>query len=242
MALKKGSILPVNVNPGYLPRTFVESLALSYKALPHLLPIIANTSAIPNRARTQNGEAFLASDAEWVLLLDSDMMWEPDAIIRLTKTARQTKAKAISGLTFMEQKNRVIPHAYATIPNNQGGKILAPYAVLPTLTEPFQVDAVGGACFLVHRDVYQAVYEMTKGTTRYYWQEDVYNPKSNDQQGEDITFSKRIYAAGFNILYEPRAVFLHTSKETLLGPKEYLDFLERLNIEHAHLRQLPGDL
>lgn len=234
--MKKGSILPANVNPGYLPRTFVESLALSYKALPHLLPIIANSSAIPNRARTQNGTTFLQSEAEWILLLDSDMMWEPDAIIRLTQTAKQRKVKAVSGLTFMEQKNRVIPHAYATIPDGQGDYILAPYAVIPTMDEAFPVDAVGGACFLVHRDIYQDVYEQTKGTTRYYWQEDVYNPKSNDQQGEDITFCKRILAAGYEILYEPRAVFLHTSKETLLGPQEYLDFLERLNIEHAHLR------
>ena len=227
--VKRNTVVPANVNPGYLPRMFVECLARSYKALPHLMPIMARSHAMPNMARTQNGEAFLASEAEWILLIDSDMQWEPDAIIRLLKTAKEKKAKAVSGLTFMDQKNRVIPHAYATVPNKEGGKSLAPYAVLPTMDDAFQVDAVGGACFLVHRDIYQDVYDMTKRSTAYYWQEDVYNHKSKAMQGEDLTFSKRIKAAGYDIWYEPRSYWPH-EKTVLFDVQEYLDFIEGLNL------------
>lgn len=232
--MKKNRVLPMNVNPGFLPRTFVKCLADSYKAIPHLMSIQEESSAIPNRARTKNGEMFLASDAEWALLLDSDMTWEPVCIIQLLQTAKEKRAKVVSGLTFMEQKGRVVPHAYAYIPDNQGGTALAPYAVLPSMTEPFIVDAVGGACLLVHRDVYASVKELTKKTTAHYWQEDVYSAKNREMKGEDLVFSERITAAGYDIWYEPRAPFPHLRKPDLLGVGDYVAFLDRAGIEHPY--------
>lgn len=227
----------MNVNPGYVPRLFVECLAHSYKALPHMLPIQTYTSAIPNRARTINGLAFLQSEAEWALLLDSDMTWEPGAIIQLTKTAKRKRAKAVSGLTFMEQSGgRIVPHCYDEIPNNQGGKARAAYAVLPTLDQPFKVKAVGGACFLVHRDVYQDVKKITEGMTGYFWQEDRYNPKVGEMEGEDIVFSDRIRTAGYDIWYEPRAPFLHKTKGDILGLPEHIEFLDKAGISHGYQR------
>jgi hypothetical protein len=230
--MKKGRVLPMNVNPGFLPRSFVKCLARSYKAIPHLMEIQEESSAIPNLARTKNGKAFLASEAEWALLLDSDMTWEPVSIIQLLKTAKEIKAKVVSGLTFMEQKNRVVPHAYAYIPDGQDGTVLAPYAVVPTLTEPFKVDAVGGACLLVHRDVYLDVKKLTEKTTAHYWQQDVYSPKNKEMKGEDLVFSERITAAGHNIYYEPRAPFPHLRKPDLLGVQDYVGFLDGAGIEH----------
>lgn len=240
--MRKGSILPMNVNPGYLPKMFVESLSLSYKALPHLLPVQMGTSALINNARTNNGLAFLESEAEWALLIDSDMVWFPEAIIRLLKTAKEQKAKVVSGLTFMQQKARIVPHAYAMIPNQKGGDgkpILAPYALLPSFEEPFKVEATGGACLLVHRDVYADVKKMTEKTTAYYWQEETYSPRNKKQKGEDLVFCERIKAVGYDIWYEPRSLWLHTKKPETIGVKEYIAFLESLKIEHGQL--LPTD-
>lgn len=233
--MRRGTVMPANVNPGFLPRPFVLCLAQSYKALPHLLPITAETSPLINLARTNNGKAFLESEAEWILLIDSDMTWEPDAIIRMLKTAKETKAKAVSGLTFMEQKGRVIPHAYALIPNKAKADdfVLAPYAVLPSLTEPFTVEAVGGACFLVHRDVYEDVRRLTQGTTAYFWQEEQYSPKNDAMKGEDLVFCERIKACGYDIVYEPRAYFPHLSKGKFTGLQEYVNFLDVAGIEHG---------
>ena len=233
--MKKGSILPATIYYKGVPMLFVQALIASYKAMNNLMPLQAETSAILNQARTKNGLAFLESEAEWIFLVDTDMWWEPSALIRLMKTARETKAKAVAGLAFMEQKGRVIPNAYAFIPDGSGGKVLAPYAVLPTMDKPFTVDATGGSCFLVHRDVYVAVKGMMKGKTKFYWQEDVYLPIADDMQGEDITFSKRIIEAGFDILYEPRAMFSHLSKETLLDVREYLKFIEVIENDATHV-------
>ncbi len=233
--MKKNSIMPACVYYGGVPMTFVSALIESYRALHNLLPLQAESSAMINRARTKNGKAFLKSDAEWILLLDTDMWWTPDAIIRLMKTAKEKKAKVVAGVAFMEQKDRIIPNAYAFIPDGSGGKTLAPYAVLPTFGAPFTVDATGGSCLLVHREVYQSVMEMqmAKADTAYYWQEDEYMPIKKEMQGEDITFSKRITEAGYDIWYEPRALFSHLSKDKLLDVREYLAFLERSKIRHA---------
>lgn len=234
--MKKNSILPMNVSPGYVPKVFVECLSMSHKALSNLLPIQMGTSALPNRARTENGHAFLASEAEWALLIDSDMTWLPDAIIRLMKTAKETGAKAISGLTFMQQHGRIVPHAYQYLPqeSHPNGKVLAPYAVLPTMTEPFKVQAVGGACFLVHRDVYEGVAKMQllKGETAYLWQEERYLRHEKAMRGEDLVFCERINEAGYDILYEPRAPFLHTHKPDVIKWAEYVAFLDAQGIPH----------
>ncbi len=74
-----------------------------------------------------------------------------------------------------------------------------------------------------------------RGDTAYYWQEDEYMPIKGEMQGEDITFCKRITEAGYDILYEPRALFSHLSKDNLLDVREYLDFLKVHNIEHGSL-------
>ncbi len=231
--MKKNTIMPATVYYGGVPMTFLQSLISSYKALTNLLPLQAETSGMINLARTRNGKAFLMSQAEWILLLDTDMWWEPGAIIQLMRTAKERKAKIIAGLAFMEQKERIIPNAYAFIPSGEGQKELAPYAVLPSMTEAFTVDATGGSCLLVHRDVYRDVMELTAGTTAYFWQEDIYMPVKNEMQGEDITFCKRATVAGYDIWYEPRAHFSHLSKETLLDVKEYVAFLDRSKIRHA---------
>ena len=231
--MKKNKIIPANVNPGYLPIDFVRCLAKSYKALPQLGEILTETSSLPNMARTKNGLNFLRGDGEWMLLVDSDQAWEPQAIIQLLRTAKEKKVKIVSGMTFMQQQGRIIPHAYQRITDQ---KVLAPYAVLPSLTEPFKVTAVGGGCLLVHREVIEKVKEMTDGTTSYYWWEETFDLAVGKMTGEDITFCERASAAGFEIWYEPKAIFGHADRRQILGPLEYLGFLRRSNIEHAHLR------
>lgn len=199
-----------------------------------MMEIQEESSAIPNLARTKNGEAFLASKAEWALLIDSDMTWEPVSIIQLLKTAREKNAKVVSGITFMEQKDRIVPHAYADIPDGRGGVVIAPYAVLPSINEPFTVEAVGGACLLVHREVYEKVREMTKGVTRYYWQEIMYSPKNHEMKGEDIVFSERIRAAGYEIWYDPTAPFPHLRKPELVTVQLYVDWLDSKGIPNPY--------
>jgi GT2 family glycosyltransferase len=221
--------MPAVVYHRAVPMMFVQSLIESYKAMPHLMPLQASSNALPNRARTMNGRAFLESEAEWIFLIDDDMAWVPASLIQLVQTAKEKKATAVSGFTFMEPRDgRVVPHAYDLVPTGSGGYTQMPFVMLPSMTEPFKVKAVGGACFLVHRQVYEDVLALAQGKTGYPWQEEVYNPAMDAQLGEDLVFSHRIRQAGHDIWYEPRAVFLHTRKPSFLGLKEYSESLERL--------------
>lgn len=225
--MKKGTVLPLNVNPGSVPRYFAECISESNRELSWLLPLHMDSSAHLNAARTRNGNYFLQSGAEYALLLDSDMIWRPSDIVRLRRTARELGAKIVSGLYFGQQYGRLIPIAYAQPPDKQ---TLLPYAVVPSMSEPFKVDGAGGGCLLVHRDVYKAVAETTKGTTAYLWQEDIYNPATDTQMGEDLVFCLRAKEAGFDTWVEPRAIFGHLKKPDILGAKDYLDFLGTLNL------------
>lgn len=220
--MRKGTVLPLNINPGLVPRYFAECISESNKELSWLLPLHTDSSAHMNAARTRNGNFFLESGAEYALLLDSDMIWEPKDIVRLRRTARELNAKVVSGLYFGQQHGRIIPIAYAIPPE---GKTLRPYATLPSWDEPFKVDGAGGGCLLVHRDVYEAVAEMTKGTTAYLWQEDIYNPETDTQIGEDLIFCLRAKEAGFDVWMEPRAIFAHLKKPDVLGVRDYQSFL-----------------
>lgn len=238
--MRKGSITPLNINPGLLPMEFVESLTNSMKSMPHLNVPIIRSSSLLNMARTKNVQDFLDSDAEWAFQIDSDMVWLPRDLIRLTKTAKKTGGKVVSGLAFMEQKGRIVPHAYSFVPTEPGRKILAPYAVLPSYKTPFTVEAAGGACLLVHREVYEAVYNIYKDRdTAYYWHEEEYMPVAGKMQGEDITFSKRVREAGYDIYYDPQAFFGHLAKGALVGVKEHLDFLDSQGIDPTK-HTLPG--
>ena len=241
--MMRDSVVPMVVYHRAVPMYFVQSLIDCYREIRRFMPLIANSSALPNRARTMNGKEFLYSEAEWCLLVDDDMMWTPDSVKRLLKTAKETEAKAVSGLTFIEKEikgeHRVFPHAYQIVPIGDDRYAQMPMAAIP-MDRAFQVHAVGGACFLVHRDVYRAVYGMAKGLTGYPWQEDVYQPKLGEQMGEDLVFCQRIRKAGFDIWYEPRAPFLHMRKPSFVGLEDYVNSLE--SMDTSDVLALDGNL
>jgi len=235
----RDSIVPMVVYHRAVPIYFVQSLIDCYRDVRRFLPLIANSSALPNRARTMNGKEFLAGQAEWALLIDDDMAWTPESVKRLLKTAKETGARAVSGLALIEKESgngkRVYPHAYQIVPLGDDRYEQLPIATIP-MDRPFQVHAVGGACFLVHRDVYQAIAGLARGITAYPWQEEVYQPGLDSQMGEDLVFCQRIRKAGFDIYYEPRAPFLHMRKPSFLGLEDYVASLESLatqDVEHS---------
>lgn len=222
MAVKKRGIMPAFIHPPYgVSQLFMESMVNSYRAGVFQHMYTAGSSSRTNAVRTENGRRFLESDAEWIFLVDTDMVWEPGAIITLTQSAKKLGAKAISGWALMP-KSGLWPHAVKV-----GAEGIVPWGAIDPLSEPIQVDAVGGACFLVHRDIYSTVKETYQGKTEYVWQDEVYDETYDMQVGEDITFCQRITEAGYQIWYEPSAIFGHL-KPQLLGAGEYSAFQSRL--------------
>jgi hypothetical protein len=220
---KYKGIMPAFVYPpAGVPQLFMHAMHNSYKSGAFKHDWTAGVGSRPNKARTQNGHNFLASEAEWIFLVDTDMVWEPKDIITLRQYAEQHNIKAISGFTVMMRKG-IWPHAM-----RYDGTSYVPYGEIEPFSAPLKVDAVGGACFLVHRNVYEEIAEHTRGTTENLWQDDVYIPEMEYQMGEDVVFSDRINRfTDYEIWYHPDAIFQHV-KPTPYGPKEYLRFMEGL--------------
>lgn len=216
-------VMPAFVHPPQgVPQLFMQAMHNSYKAGVFQHDWASGSSSRTNAVRTENGEKFLESDAEYIFLVDTDMVWEPDAIITLVQFAKRTGAKAVSGWALVP-KNGLWPHAYRR--DHEG---YVPMGDIPPDSAPLTVDAVGGACFLVHRQVYEDVRKATARTTGYPWQEETYNAFYDIQSGEDITFCDRINKyTNHDIWYHPGAIFFHM-KPQLLGPSEYSTFQGRL--------------
>lgn len=213
--------------PSGLTHNFMRAMHNSYRAGVFQHDWAAEVGTRVGKARTLNGHTFLESDAEWIFQIDTDMLWEPGEIIKLRQYAEKHDIKAISGFTVV-LKNGVWPHAY-----RYDGISYVPWGEIEPGTDPLKVDAVGSACFLVHRDVYMDVAEHTHEFTDYLWNEEEYNEDLGYHVGQDLSFANRINRfTDHEIWYHPGAYFLHM-KLTPYGPKEYLRFIaglrERVN-------------
>ena len=99
------------------------------------------------------------TDAGWMLMIDSDMRFDPDVLDRLLATARATPTlngmpPITSGLTWLyDQEKGQLPSAVRRDPDTG-----LPMNLVPSdFSEPgeiLDVDGTGAACLLVHRDVY----------------------------------------------------------------------------------------
>lgn len=153
--------------------------------------------------------AFLASDAEWLFMVDTDMGFAMDTVDRLVESAARNEARVLGALCFAQKQDpdlapapfygarlRIQPTLYAytevDATGEKGFRSMTRYR-----RDGYQeVGATGAACLLIHRDALTAVGRdpftpMTvtsaggKGTNRTF--------------SEDLSFCIRVSAAGFAV-------------------------------------------
>ncbi len=95
-------------------------------------------------------EAFLETDAEWLMMIDSDMVFAHNSIEKLIESADPKDAPVVSGLCFaINTKFGQYPVAYR---NLDGVPVvvfkLPDFGMMP-------VDAIGAAFMLTHRTVFE---------------------------------------------------------------------------------------
>lgn len=108
-------------------------------------------------ARSQVVDAFGQTDADWLLMIDDDMTFEPDMLDRLLAVADERTAPVVGGLCFAGvHGGRIYPTLYRAY-NEEGGHL----AVEPVSEYPadalVKVGATGAACLLVHKRVFAAM-------------------------------------------------------------------------------------
>lgn len=137
------------------------------------------------------------TDAAWLLMLDSDIQFDPSLVEQLLEAARsQPEAKVLSGNVPLDVYSTV---AFYAMP--QPG-VFAPLRVLPD-AKVFEADAVGTAIMLIHRDVLQRIREQEGECWFFRHKVEVeergdYPYRTFLNLGEDISFSLRARDAGFS--------------------------------------------
>lgn len=214
------------VHPGFVPVEFMKSLDLTTQKHAYVKTFFAASDARINNARTAINQAFLEmSNSEWAWYIDTDMVFGTDVLPQLLKTAKEKKAKAVAALCFIYNKNKgtIYPNIFFELQDRQPGQMRYKHAATWPTDGPFEVDGTGGACFLVHRDVVEAVGELYKDSP-YPWQDERVDPVTGKMEGEDLVYCQKIKEAGYKIWYDPHAVAGHL-KEVVIGPNEYNAFM-----------------
>lgn len=198
-------------------------------------------------ARSQIIDAFLKLDdsVQWLLMIDSDMTFEGDALCQLLGHAYGGRIKenpnnpdihVIGGLCFAGGRTRMFPTIYEaeTRVAHDGSEQVVPNPVLDyPRNKLVKVLATGAAFLLVHRDVLKRMrqpFPNGYGTTPsgepnpYPWF--VEGTGKGVQFGEDIAFCMRANALGYEV-YVHTGVKIGHLKTIELNEEVWDEYLER---------------
>lgn len=190
------------IHPGQVSSYFTESLIGTLyvdvgRELARIAPRrIRNiyqewSSANVSQSRNIVTRRFLERDeADWLLWIDADMQWSPDALDRLMEHADPVERPIVGGLCFGMQQGQPKPTIYqwANVP---GKEHPTTYRVGDYPRDALVRCAATGAAFmLVHRSVIAAMADahLSDGDAFPWFQETIWQ---GDPVGEDITFCLR---------------------------------------------------
>lgn len=141
-----------------------------------------------DNARNLIVRRFLATDYEWLLMIDSDNVPPPN-VLDLLKHGK----KIVGAACFSSQRN--IP--YPLIIKKRG----AAYGVKWDIGPLTEVDATGAACILIHREVLERM--------RPPWFEFGRNEQGIITYSEDFVFYRRAKEMGYKVYVDPRIQCKH---------------------------------
>jgi hypothetical protein len=206
-----------------------------------------------SHARNTIAAAYMASNADWLLFIDTDIGFEQDALEKLLAAADPEAAPIVGGLCFIEQdyshdfmgglKSRLAPTLYDWAwmePDNgmPGAYKLATRADwVPG--EVIRVAATGTGFLLIHRSAFEKIsaWLMDQGAPGHIWFERIPGP-DGELCGEDISFCMRAHQVGLPV-YVHTGVGTTHQKTVWYGAAEYKG--KPFAPPAASIRPLPPD-
>jgi hypothetical protein len=177
--------------------------------------------------RHEMAEAMLATPANWLLMVDSDVAFPRTLIESMLATAGADKRILAASVPLGE--------TYPTCAFNWVGPAEpGVYRSVPVGLEPRRVDAFATACCLVHRDVFEAI---AAREGRKWFAMDIAFPAPGMTPetplrefrytfvGEDIAFSLRAKSAGFDIWCYHLPGLAHWKRKSYSHDEERSQFL-----------------
>lgn len=219
------------VHPGHVHTPFVDSLlrTVGYDRVNGNR--IAGWNGVQCSANVSSGrnalmEWFLASPAEWLVQIDTDMVWSADSIHRLLAVADPDKAPIVGGLCFAKEADTGMlwPTMYDLAGTEEKPEFIR-YDTWPDDTL-FPVVATGAAFLLIHRGVAEKIRDQSfSGAYPWFQEREIGGMRS----GEDVTFCLRAATVG-------AAVHVHTG--VAIGHiKEHIVTVEGYHAQRAMLAQ-----
>ena len=165
--------------------------------------IAVSSGANITNARNEIVVAFLDyTEADWLLFIDTDMVFDADIVDRLVEAAHPEKRPILGGLCFSINADKHLgPLARPTIYGFSDDSKVVRFEDYPR-DQLVQVGATGTGCLLIHRSVLAKMRADDRFPAAYKWfQEQAFG---SIPAGEDITFCVRAGACGFPIYVDTR--------------------------------------
>lgn len=167
-----------------VPALFCQSLALLQRAGDTMIGF--EVGSLVYNARNNLARQAVKSEADWVLWLDSDMVFGPDLLQRMLKVCTENNIDFLTALCF-RRKPPYTPTLFDRLEKTDKG---ASYTALMSVPEGrFQVGGCGFAGVLMSMDVLLSV--MAKFNGRMF--------EPIDGFGEDVAFCWRARQCGYDI-------------------------------------------
>ena len=165
---------------------------------------------LTTRSRNVVVKTFLeTTDAEWLLMIDSDERLSLDTWHKLIDAAHDKDRPIVSGLVFaafFDENDglRPVPTIYR-MDSEKGLEAIDAYPI----NEIIEVDAVGTGCLLIHRSVLLEMQKQATPNQGQSWAWFVEGAIDGTYFGEDLLFSKRLKSMGFPIHAHTGAILPH---------------------------------
>lgn len=125
--------------------------------------------------------------AEWLWMVDADMVFGPDTLYRLLGNADKDKAPIVGGLCYGVSDGQLFPTLYGINESDDKGVYTVRFDTFPK-DSMFQVAGTGAACLLIHRSVLEAIRDREFNKAYPWFQE---TQLGDSPVGEDVTFCFR---------------------------------------------------
>ena len=194
----RGGVVLAYIHPGEVSAYFVESLlttvladiaADATGAHPRRIVNIMQEWSSANVSSSRNvvTQRFLDSPhGEWLLWIDADMQWEPDAIERLLEVADPIERPIVGGLCFGMAGGRLWPTIYQWAELDEG--LTTVRVGMYPADALIRAAATGAAFVLIHRTALEKIRAREFSAAFPWFQE---TELSGKPVGEDITFCIR---------------------------------------------------
>jgi len=206
------------IHPGTVRAEFMRSM-LNLIAADHQrveATISLQSGPLIAMARNDVVGMFLAEHkAPWLWMVDTDMVFNPDALRRLIEAADPHERPIVGGLCYAESTDGPLPTMYELV-EKDGGAEFARYTMWPE-DQLFKVGGTGAACLLMHRDALKRIAsgwgDKTDRVFPWFRESSIAGKRA---LGEDLTFCLRAQTAGIPI-YVHTGVQVGHMKTTMLG-------------------------